>query len=165
MRRACLLLLAWSGLAAAAAGATEPAAAAFEARIAAAVQSDQITVVHLWAPWCPNCQHELAHHGWSNFLAANPAVKFIFITIWNDQEGAEVLAKNGVGAQKNLTVYLHPNPSRHREDQVTALLGLPITWIPTTWVFEKGKLRYALNYGELRFPILQQMIADSSSPW
>jgi hypothetical protein len=26
-------------------------------------------------------------------------------------------------------------------------------------------LFYALNYGELRFPVLQQMIADSSDTW
>ena len=55
-----------SGVAAAA----ETPAAALEAKLAAAVQSDQITVVHFWAPWCPNCKHELAHHGWSDFLAA-----------------------------------------------------------------------------------------------
>jgi len=161
MRRVLLLYLALAGLAATAA---EPAAS-FEAQIAAAVQTDSITVVHFWAPWCPNCRHELAQHGWSDFLAANPHVKFIFITIWNDQAGREVLAQNGVGPQKNLSVYLHPNPSRLREDQVSSLLGLPITWIPTTWVFAKGKLRYALNYGELRFPMLQQMIADTARSW
>jgi len=160
MRCALLLFLALSG-----GGAAAEPAAAFEAQIAAAVQSDQITVVHFWAPWCPNCQHELAHHGWSDFLAANPSVKFIFITLWNDQEGLAVLAQNGVGPQPNLLVYLHPNPSRLREDKVSSLLGLPITWIPTTWVFAKGKLRYALNYGELRFPMLQQLITDSASAW
>ena len=30
---------------------------------------------------------------------------------------------------------------------------------------ERGKLRYALNYGEIRFPMLQQMVDDSTSKW
>jgi hypothetical protein len=41
----------------------------------------------------------------------------------------------------------------------------PLSWIPTTWVFKGGDLRYALNYGEVRFPVLQQMISDSLSGW
>jgi hypothetical protein len=42
---------------------------------------------------------------------------------------------------------------------------LPVSWIPTTWIFKAGDLRYALNYGEIRFPILQQLVADSNSDW
>ena len=44
-------------------------------------------------------------------------------------------------------------------------LGIPISWIPSTWVFRQGKLRYAMNYGELRFPMLQQLVRDSSDAW
>ena len=44
-------------------------------------------------------------------------------------------------------------------------MDLPISWVPTTWVFRDGKLRYAINYGEVRFPVLQQMIADKASAW
>jgi hypothetical protein len=33
------------------------------------------------------------------------------------------------------------------------------------WIFKGGDLRYALNYGEVRFAMLQQLIADSSSNW
>jgi thiol-disulfide isomerase/thioredoxin len=161
MMRAVLFFLAVAVCGAAA----EPAAGPLEAQLAAAVQADQVTVVHLWAPWCDNCLHELAHGGWSGFLAANPGVKFIFVTIWNDRDGHEVLARNGVGSQPNLTVYLHPNPSRDKGVMVSSLLGQPVTWIPTTWVYKKGKLRYALNYGELRFPILQQLISDASQSW
>jgi hypothetical protein len=47
-------------------------------------------------------------------------------------------------------------------EKVDELLGCPISWIPTTWVFRDGKLRYAMNYGELRFPMLQQLIRDST---
>jgi len=44
-------------------------------------------------------------------------------------------------------------------------MGLPVTWIPTTWVFKDGELRYALNYGELRFDMLQQLVRDSTNDW
>ena len=45
------------------------------------------------------------------------------------------------------------------------LLILPLSWIPTTWIYKGGDLRYALNYGEIRFPVLQQFLADSQSEW
>jgi hypothetical protein len=70
-----------------------------------------------------------------------------------------------VGAQKNFRLLLHPNASRQDGQKVSELLGLPISWIPTTWVFREGKLRYAMNYGELRFPVLEQLIRDSSDSW
>jgi hypothetical protein len=50
-------------------------------------------------------------------------------------------------------------------DRLNTFLGLPVTWIPTTWVFRDGKLRVAFNYGEIRFPVLQQMIADAQRAW
>ena len=44
-------------------------------------------------------------------------------------------------------------------------LDLPLDWIPTTWIYKGGDLRYALNYGEVRFDVLQQFFADSASEW
>ena len=32
-------------------------------------------------------------------------------------------------------------------------------------MFRDGKLAYAMNYGEVRFPMLQQMIDDSRAKW
>jgi hypothetical protein len=32
-------------------------------------------------------------------------------------------------------------------------------------IYKGGDLRYALNYGEIRFPVLQQFLADSESEW
>jgi hypothetical protein len=46
-----------------------------------------------------------------------------------------------------------------------SFLGLPVSWLPTTWVYREGVLRYAVNYGELRFTMLQQMVADSTAKW
>lgn len=136
-----------------------------EQKVEESVKSPQVTVVHFWAPWCPNCRAELAGNAWSGFIGANPGVNFIFVTVWNDKDGAELLAENGLGTQKNFVLLLHPNGSRHKADQMKVFMGLPVSWIPTTWVFKDGKLRYALNYGELRFDMLQQLVRDSSNEW
>jgi thiol-disulfide isomerase/thioredoxin len=152
-------------LMACAASAAETASATVEQQLAEATRSSNVTVIHFWAPWCPNCRAELANGAWSRFIAANPSVNFVFVTLWNSADGHEMLAKNGVGAEKNFRLLLHPNGSREREQKVSSLLGLPISWIPTTWVFKDGKLRYAMNYGELHFPMLQQLIRDSSNTW
>jgi thiol-disulfide isomerase/thioredoxin len=136
-----------------------------EKEVSAIVAGPQVTVVHFWAPWCPNCKAELANDGWSTFLKLNPDVKFVFVTVWNDKDGRDVLEKNGVGSQSNFTLLLHPNASRSKDAKMTSFLDLPVTWIPTTWLFKDGKLRYALNYGELHFPLLQQLIRDSSASW
>jgi hypothetical protein len=42
---------------------------------------------------------------------------------------------------------------------------MPLSWIPTTWIYKGGDLRYALNYGEVRFPVLQGFLEDSKSEW
>ncbi len=136
-----------------------------ETHVAEAIKSPGITVVHFWAPWCSNCGAELAKNGWSTFIDTNAEVKFIFITSWHNEIGRELLTKNGVGAQSNFELLLHPNAARTDEERMTQFLGLPVTWLPTTWVFREGKLRYAMNYGELRFPILQQLIRDTADKW
>ena len=97
------------------AGAAETPVPAVERQVADAVKAPGVTVVHLWAPWCSNCKDELANQGWSTFIAAHPDVNFVFVTVWNDEMGREVLAQNGVGAEKNFTLLLHPNGSRLRE--------------------------------------------------
>jgi thiol-disulfide isomerase/thioredoxin len=163
VRLACFALMAVAWAMTAPAAETPPLP--IERQVAAAIKGSRVTVVHFWAPWCPNCKAELAGGGWSGFIAAHPDVDFIFVTAWNPTDGHELLASNGVGAEKNFTLLLHPNGSRKRADKMTAFLDLPVSWIPTTWIFKDGRLRYALNYGELRFPMLGQLIADASDKW
>lgn len=138
-----------------------------EAQVLEATKSDDVTIVHLWAPWCPNCKAELNESGWSAFIAANPDVHVIFVTVWRGEQsdGRDFLTAHGVGDQPNVTVLVHPNASRKKDAKMTEFLGLPITWIPTTWVFRGGSLRYALNYGELRFSMLQQLVRDAQDAW
>jgi thiol-disulfide isomerase/thioredoxin len=138
-----------------------------EQQVAEAVQSPKVTIVHFWAPWCSNCKAELAKGGWSGFINENPNVNFIFVTVWRGEQGdgRAVLEQHGVGPQKNFQLLAHPNGSRKRDEKMSSFMGLPVTWIPTTWVFREGTLRYALNYGELRFPILKQLVDDASGAW
>ncbi len=73
------------------------------------IKSPDLSVVHLWAPWCSNCQAELKNGGWLKMVKDNPRVKFYFVSVCY--------------------------------------------------------LRYALNYGEVRFDVLQQFLEDSKSEW
>ncbi len=136
-----------------------------EQQVLAQTKSPNVTIVHLWAPWCPNCKAEL--HGWTAFLEANPDVNVVFVTVWRGEQGdgRALLEQNGIGAQANFRLLVHPNASRKKGEKMTEFLGMPVTWIPTTWVYRDGTLRYALNYGELRFPMLQQMVRDAEDKW
>ena len=142
------------------------ASADLEKEITALVAGPQVTVIHFWAPWCPNCRAEMTPDGWAKFIGENPKVQVVFISIWhNGEDPTPKLSAAGLGSQPNLRLITHPNASRLASDRVTNFLGLPITWIPSTWVFRDGKLRVAFNYGEIRFPVLQQMVGDATNKW
>jgi thiol-disulfide isomerase/thioredoxin len=163
-RNAFLVSLVLSAVAASAATAER---LLIEKQVAEIIDSSKPTVVHFWAPWCPNCYAELKNKGWSNFIDANPDVNFVFVTTWSGDsgDGRDELAKRRIGAQKNFQLFMHPNTSRKDGEKMEAFLGLPMLWLPATWVFREGKLRYALNYGEVRFPILQQLVKDAAAKW
>lgn len=130
-----------------------------------AIKLPNLSVVHLWAPWCPNCQAELKNGGWTKVIKDNPEVKFYFVSIWNDgQDGRSMLQRFGITDQPNVTVLADPHP-RRGDGKIKRFADLPVSWIPTTWIFKGGDLRYALNYGEVRFPVLTQFLQDSQSEW
>jgi thiol-disulfide isomerase/thioredoxin len=136
-----------------------------EEEVLAAIRSPDISVIHLWAPWCSNCQAELKSGDWLKAIKDNPQVKFHFVSVWNDgQDGRAMLQRFQIADQRNVTILADPGP-RRGENKIKQFAGLPLSWIPTTWIFKGGDLRYALNYGEVRFPLLQQLIADSKSEW
>jgi thiol-disulfide isomerase/thioredoxin len=138
----------------------------FEKEVAALIAGPQVTIVHFWAPWCPNCKAEMTPDGWAKFISANPTVKVVFINVWHKgQDPKPRLREAGLGPQANLQLLNHPNASRAAADRVNFFLGLPLTWLPSTWIYRDGKLRTAFNYGEIRFPVLQQMVDDAVNPW
>ena len=148
--------------AASAVGADSPAV---ETAVKEMVASKDVTVVHFWAPWCSNCIVEQKDDGWANFIKGNPRVRFVFIEAWNDgKDSRDSLAKYNIDTQPNLTLLADPRP-RRGEGRMRNFMGLPVTWLPSTWVFREGRLSYALNHGEVRFPILQQLVDDAGADW
>jgi thiol-disulfide isomerase/thioredoxin len=142
-------------------GAESPA----EQKLLEAIKSPEVSVVHLWAPWCSNCQAELKDGGWLKAIKDNPQVKFYFVSVWNDgEDGHTMLHKFHVTDQPNVTILADPGP-RKDGNKIKQFAGMPLSWIPTTWIYKGGDLRYALNYGEVRFPVLQQFLDDSKSEW
>ena len=135
-----------------------------EQQVLQAIKSPDLTVIHLWAPWCSNCLAELKTGGWSKMVKENPKTNFIFVSVWNNGEnGRSMLEKYEIANQPNVTITADPGP--RTGNKIKQFMGLPISWIPTTWVYKGGDLRYALNYGEVRFPVLQQFLEDSQSEW
>lgn len=140
------------------------AASRAEQQLVEAIKAPSLTVVHLWAPWCSNCQAELKSGGWTKMVKENPQVRFLFVSVWNaGEDGRAMLKKFEIGDQPNVTIIADPGP--RGAGKIKQLAGLPLSWIPTTWVYKGGDLRYALNYGEVRFDVLQQFLADSNSEW
>ena len=136
-----------------------------EQKILEAIKSPDLSVVHLWAPWCSNCQAELKNGGWLKTVKDNPQVKFYFVSVWNDgEDGRAMLQKFQITDQPNVTILADPGP-RKGDSKIKQFAGMPLSWIPATWIYKGGDLRYALNYGEVRFPVLQQFLEDSKSEW
>lgn len=136
-----------------------------EDQVRDATKAPDLTVVHLWAPWCSNCQAELKNGGWLKMVKENPKTKFIFVSVWNNgNDGRAMLERFDLTNQPNVMVTADPGP-RSGDGKIKQFGGLPLSWIPTTWVYKGGDLRYALNYGEVRFPVLQQFLEDSESEW
>jgi thiol-disulfide isomerase/thioredoxin len=135
-----------------------------EQRASTEIKAAGTTIVHLWAPWCSNCLAELKSGGWAQTIKEHPQVKFLFVSVWdNGDDGATMLKKYDIGGQPNVIVLADPGPRTGAK--IRQFVGMPFSWIPTTWVFKGGELRYALNYGEMRFPVLVQFIQDVDSSW
>lgn len=141
---------------------------ATELAVAGTISRPGVHVVHLWAPWCGNSKAEL-EGGLYEVVGAHPDVSFSFVTIWTDgRDGADRLSRSGIEPSEHVAVYGQPDrgPSADRDLRRRTFLGLPLTWTPTTWVFNReGKLAYAFNYGEVSNEMLTAAIADARNEW
>ena len=130
------------------------------------VQREGVHVVHFWAPWCGNSRAEF-ETAWYEVVEAHPEVSFTFVTIWNDgDDGAATLARYGI--PETATVLAQPDrgPSADRDARRRTFLGLPLSWTPSTWVFNRGgQLAYAFNYGEVSAERLEAAIEDARAGW
>lgn len=130
-------------------------------QIREAVSADGVHLVHVWAPWCDNSLHELGPvwSGWRS-LGADSAT---FVTIWNEgASGADTLREHGVDVPEIVV----PGPKPDKADRRMTLDDLPVTWVPTTWVYNRnGRLAYAFSYGEVSADRLRQAIGDARADW
>src|SRR5437899_9173083 len=84
-----------------------------EQKVQDAIKTPELTVVHLWAPWCSNCQAELKTGGWTKMINDNPHVRFYLVSVWNDgQDGRAMLNKFGIADQPNVRILADPGPRR-----------------------------------------------------
>lgn len=130
------------------------------------VSRDGIHIVHVWAPWCDNSLREL-EPVWAHDTGADSVT---FVTVWNDgQSGAETLAEHDVvltGLGHGVTEVVVPGPKPETPDRRMTLYDLPVTWIPTTWVFNRGgMLATAFNHGEITRAQLAEAINGARSDW
>jgi hypothetical protein len=137
-----------------------------EAFVQDRVEEDGLHVVHFWAPWCSNSRNEL-DNGWGGLVADNPDVTFTFVTVWNDNEkGTATL--NDYNLPDRVAEVTQPDlgPSDNEENRRYSFLGLPVTWIPSTWIFHSnGELAFAMNYGEMEMDTIQQLLDATSADW
>ena len=138
------------------------APADIDASLRETIEAEGVHVVHVWAPWCDNSLHE---HGpvWSDWPGLD-ADSVTFVTVWNEGEsGAETLRETGVEGVPEVVV---PGPKPEKPDRRLRLLGLPVTWIPTTWVFNRGGLlATAFNHGEVSRARLVEAIEAARADW
>ena len=129
-----------------------------EAQVRAIIEQEGIHVVRFWAPWCGNSMNEL-RDGLYDLIGDHPDVTFTFVTVRNDgEDGQATLDRFAI--PDRVTVLAEQNR------QPLTFLGLPITWTPTTWIFNReGKLAYAFNYGEISPAMLTAAIAHARDDW
>ncbi|HYE94591.1 MAG TPA: thioredoxin [Rubricoccaceae bacterium] len=137
-----------------------------ERAVQAQIAQDGLHVVHFWAPWCDNSISEL-QNGWYEVVEQNPDVTFTFVTVWSDNAtGEDVLTQYAIPERVVRLTLPDFGPSGDKPNRRKQFLGLPFTWIPTTWVFHKnGQLAYAFNWGELEMPQLQQALDGARNAW
>ncbi len=135
-----------------------------EARVRAVIAQDGVHVVHFWAPWCDNSTAELGA-GWYEVVERHPDVSFSFVTVWNDGDvGESTLGRYAIPERVERLVVPGVQPAK-AERRLT-FLGMPVSWIPTTWVFNRnGELATAFNYGEVTPEQLDAAIAGAASDW
>ncbi len=137
-----------------------------EAFVQDRIQKDGLHVVHFWAPWCPNSKNELAN-GWADLVANNPDITFTFVTVWNDDEkGTAVLDEYDLPDRVVEVAQPDLGPSEDESNRRQSFLSLPVTWIPSTWIFHNnGELAFAMNYGEMEMDTIQSLIDATSADW
>jgi hypothetical protein len=130
------------------------------------ISGEGLHVVQLWAPWCSNSIAPL-ERGWSGLVERQPEVAFTFVTVWNGgASGAEELARLGLAERVTEVTAPETGTREDKPGRQRHFLGLPLTWIPTTWVFRPGgELAFAFHYGETEAEDVERALAAARQTW
>ncbi|MEM1054102.1 MAG: thioredoxin [Bacteroidota bacterium] len=145
---------------------TEPTSrTATEARVHEVIQSGGIEVVVFWAQWCGSSISQL-ERGLAEAIAEHEDVGFTFVSLWDEgRDGAEMLRDHNIPDRARILAQPGVGQDAPKEMRRKDFLGLPVTWIPTTWVFREGILATAFNYGEVTREQLDSALAGARSSW
>ena len=137
-----------------------------ERAVAETLASDGVHVVVFWATWCGNSTSQL-DRGLADAVEAWPDVSFTFVSLWDEgRTGEATLRDHGLPARARALGQPGVGQDAPASDRDTTFLGLPVTWIPTTWVFNRsGRLATAFNYGEVTRAQLDAALEGAASSW
>ena len=136
-----------------------------ERAVHSAVERGGLQVVVFWAPWCGNSISQL-ERGLADAIRENDDVGFTFVSLWaSGDDGIEELRAYDIPERATVVAQPGVGQDAPKEERDTMFLGLPVTWIPTTWVFRDGSLATAFNYGEVTRDQLQQALDGARSTW
>ena len=138
-----------------------------EQQVQALLAEDGVHVVHFWAPWCHNSMSEFREGVWKEIIAQHEDVSFIFVTVYNNGDLSEgVLDQHDIPDRVHTFAQPDHGNSNRRSNRRRSFLGLPLTWTPTTWIFNRhGKLAFALNYGEVRPALMALLLDNVTTDW
>ena len=130
------------------------------------VRADGVHVVVFWAAWCGNSISQL-DRGLAGAVAEHADVSFTFVSLWDEgRTGEATLRAHGLPERAVALGQPGVGEDAPKEDRERTFLGLPVTWIPTTWVFNRnGELATAFNYGEVTRRQLDDAIEGARSSW
>ncbi|MEO0556557.1 MAG: thioredoxin [Bacteroidota bacterium] len=130
------------------------------------VQADGIHVIVFWAAWCGNSISQLKR-GLADAIRQHDDVTFTFVSMWDEgQTGEATLREHGIPTRAQIVGQPGVGEEAPKEDREMTFLGLPVTWIPTTWVFNRnGELATAFNYGEVTKHQLDRAIRGAKNSW
>lgn len=136
-----------------------------ERAVADAVARGGIEVVVFWADWCGNSISQL-ERDLSGAIREHADIGFTFVSLWaSGASGQSTLREHGIPDRAQVLAQPGVGQEAPKDERDTRFLGLPVTWIPTTWVFRDGRLATAFNYGEVTREQLDAAIEGARSSW
>lgn len=138
-----------------------------EKKVQDIISGDGVYVVHFWAPWCHNSKAEMRSGWWTDLVNNNEDVTFVFVTVYNNGKlGEKTLNRFDIPDRVIKLAQPDRGSSNIKSNRRRLFMDLPLTWTPTTWIFNRGgKLAFAVNYGEGTEDLFQTFLDNTQVNW